>query len=225
MKRTVFIALLLLTALSFALADTSELTIKGYYAPAAEKTCSLKVWQPTQGAPTDSDRIYHSGSVTLDGSGLDISQSNTTTTLNNETVKYVEFPLFTWEVTSNFNTTYTLSFKMSPFQAFKGGSYYIPSHRILMTVGNATVSEDFYNPSSEDGTTQGTYPYVGFYVSGSTVRTTNFSYDNTTNPLNGSENNPASVTGTCKLWMFAIDEESGTTFDYSSNVTVELTVQ
>lgn len=225
MKRTVLITLLLLTALSFALADSTELAIKGYYAPAAEKTCSLRVWQPTQNTPTDSDRIYHSGSVTLDGSGLDISQSNTTTTLNNETVKYVEFPLFTWEITSNFNTTYTLSFEMTPFQAFKGGSYYIPSHRILMTVGNTTDSEDFYNPGSEDGTTQGTYPYVGFYVTGSTVRTADFSYDSTGNPLVGSENNPASVTGSCKLWMFAIDEESGTTFDYSSNVTVRLTVQ
>ena len=182
---------------------THNFNFKGYYRDTEENVQTLKLSVFSRNSTTD--RIYHSGDVTID--------DRETVTLINETT------VFNWILTGeSIVNGFTLKFTMTPLQAYQSGLYFIPKHTVKMYRKTGAT----YETKTKAFTTKkdGNYPYPG-YRSGSTITTAEFSYtftNNTGNPYNPSEE------GYCTLQVFEYDTESAVNFTYVSHVTVEFTI-
>lgn len=193
MKKILIAVLLLLSFSLFAISTTGYVYINGYFEE-QESPVVFKVWRETYF--TEADRVYHSGDIYLSGDP----------TIGEVTV-------FNWELSGDKNMDVTITFTITPLQAFSNGTYYIPKHTLKMTDGVTVKTHDF------NTATTGSSSYPG-YRQGSSgassfiVNSASFTYNE-----NVKKNHPKS--GYCTLYIQEYDEDTAGNFDYVSYVTVE----
>ena len=109
--------------------------------------------------------------------------------------------------------TCTITFTITPLQAFSNGTYYVPKHTVEMTDGVTLKTHEFTTSttgsSSYPGYRQGSSGASSFIVNSAV-----FTYNE-----NVKRNHPKS--GYCTLQVLEYDEDTAGNFDYVSYVTVE----
>lgn len=172
---------------------TGYVYINGYYEE-QESEIALKVWRETYSL--DSDRIYHAGDIYL----------GTDPTLGEQTV-------FNWELSGNRHTNVTLTFTITPLQAFSNGTYYIPKHTVKMTDGVTVNTHEFANA------TTGSSPYPNYRQGSSGA--SSFIVNSAIFIYNEEVKKNHSKSGYCTLQVLEYDEDTAGNFDYVSYITVE----
>lgn len=193
MKKIFVTLVLILISVSLFATVTEHVYINGYYEE-SESNLIFRVW--ASDSDLDIDRIYHAGNIYTDDDP----------TLG-------EVTIFNWELSGNKNMDVTITFTITPLQAFSNGTYYIPKHTIKMTDGTTLKTHEFATA------TTGTSPYPE-YRQGSSgassfiVNSASFTYNE-----NVKRNHPKA--GYCTLQILEYDEDTAGNFDYVSYVTVE----
>lgn len=181
--------------------------LKGYYRDEEQNVQTLKMSVFSKDSITD--RIYHSGDITID------DRENVSLT--------AETTVFNWKLTGeNIVNGFNLKFTLTPLQAYQSGLYFIPKHTVKMYRKTGAT----YDKKTKEFTTksEGNYPYSGYRTgsNGTNITKAEFSYtinNNTSNPFNPSEE------GYCTFQVFEYDTESAVNFTYVSQVTVEFTIR
>ena len=193
MKKILVILVLILISVSLFATVTDHVYINGYYEE-AEANLIFRGW--ASDSNLDMDRIYHAGDIYTDDDP----------TLG-------EITIFNWELSGNKNIDVTITFTITPLQAFSNGTYYVPKHTVKMTDGTTLKTHEFATSTS------GSSSYPG-YRQGSSgpssfiVNSASFTYNE-----NVKKNHPKS--GYCTLQILEYDEDTAGNFDYVSYVTVE----
>ena len=193
MKKVFMILIILLFSFSLFAIVTDHVYINGYYEE-SESDLIFRVW--ASDSNLDIDRIYHAGNIYTD---------------DDPTIGAIT--IFNWELSGNKNMDVTITFTITPLQAFSNGTYYVPKHTVKMTDGVTLKTHEFTT------STTGTSPYPE-YRQGSSgassfiVNSAVFTYNE-----NVDRNQPKS--GYCTLQVLEYDEDTAGNFDYVSYVTVE----
>lgn len=189
---SVLISLISLTLFAFE-SQTRYVQIKGYYEE-SEAELIFKVWK--ENIIEDSGRIYHAGDIYVNGDPTE-----------------GEIRIFTWALSGNKNLDISLTFTITPLQAFSKGTYYIPKHTLKMYDGVLTKTHDFstaeHGSSSYPGYREGTSGAASF-----NIKSAVFTYT-------GSITAQTSKSGYCTLRILEYDDDTAGNFDYVSYVTVE----
>ena len=196
--RKIFVLILILISFNlFALdSKTGYVNINGYFEE-QESALVFKVWKDN--STLDADRIYHAGNI----------YSNGDPTIG-------ELTIFNWELYGNKTLNISLTFTITPLQAFSNGTYYIPKHTFKMYDGVLTKTHNFSTAST------GSSPYPNYRQSSSgagsfIVNSAVFSYSE-------SVSDSVSKTGYCTLQILEYDEDTAGNFDYVSYITVEFDI-
>ena len=193
MKKIFVTLVLILISVSLFATVTEHVYINGYYEE-SESNLVFRVW--ASDSDLDMDRIYHAGNIYTE---------------DDPTVG--EVTIFNWELSGNKNMDVTITFTITPLQAFSNGTYYVPKHTVKMTDGTTLKTHEFTT------STTGSSSYPG-YRQGSSgassfiVNSASFTYNE-----NVKKNHPKS--GYCTLQILEYDEDTAGNFDYVSYVTVE----
>lgn len=193
MKKILMTLALILISVSLFATVTEHVYINGYYEE-SESSLVFRVW--ASDSDLDMDRIYHAGNI--------YTEDDPTAG---------EITIFNWELSGNKNIDVTITFTITPLQAFSNGTYYVPKHTVKMTDGTTLKTHEFAT------STTGSSSYPG-YRQGSSgassfiVNSASFTYNE-----NVKKNHPKS--GYCTLQILEYDEDTAGNFDYVSYVTVE----
>ena len=193
MRKILIVLIMALIPISLYAIVTDHVYINGYYEE-AEANLIFRVW--ASDSNLDMDRIYHAGDIYTD---------------DDPTIG--EVTIFNWELSGNKNMDVTITFTITPLQAFSNGTYYVPKHTVKMTDGTTLKTHEFATSTS------GSSSYPG-YRQGSSgpssfiVNSASFTYNE-----NVKKNHPKS--GYCTLQILEYDEDTAGNFDYVSYVTVE----
>ena len=194
MKKVFIILVILLFSFSlFAETTTGHVYINGYYEE-AESNLILRVW--ASDSNLDADRVYHAGNIYTD---------------DDPTIG--EIVVFNWELSGNKNMDVTITFTITPLQAFSNGTYYVPKHTVKMTDGTTLKTHEFTTSSTGSSSYPG-YRQGSSGASSFIVNSASFTYNE-----NVKKNHPKS--GYCTLQILEYDEDTAGNFDYVSYVTVE----
>lgn len=193
MKKILVTLALILISVSLFATVTEHVYINGYYEE-SESNLIFRVW--ASDSDLDIDRIYHAGNIYTE---------------DDPTIG--EITIFNWELSGNKNMDVTITFTITPLQAFSNGTYYVPKHTVKMTDGTTLKTHEFATSttgsSSYPGYRQGSSGASSFIVSSAS-----FTYNE-----NVKKNHPKS--GYCTLQILEYDEDTAGNFDYVSYVTVE----
>ena len=198
MKKVFIIFLLLFISFSlFAYeSKTDYVYVKGFFAE-SETSLIFKVWK--EDSVLTADRIYHAGRVDVSG-------------LEQEEVK-----VFNWELSGNRAMTVSITFTITPLQAFSNGTYFIPKHTVKMYDEDTSQSHAF----STAQTGSSSYPGYRQSTSGAGVFVINSAEFTFTESVTSS----TTKTGHCTIQVFNYDNVTAGNFDYVSYVTVEFSTQ
>ena len=193
MKKILATLVLILISVSLFATVTEHVYINGYYEE-SESNLVFRVW--ASDSDLDMDRIYHAGNIYTE---------------DDPTIG--EITIFNWELSGNKNMDVTVTFTITPLQAFSNGTYYVPKHTVEMTDGVTLKTHEFTTSttgsSSYPGYRQGSSGASSFIVNSAV-----FTYNENVN-----KNQPKS--GYCTLQVLEYDEDTAGNFDYVSYVTVE----
>ena len=195
MKKLLIVLLLFVSFSLFATNPvTDHINIKGFYEE-SESNIVFKIWKAN--TIDESGRVYHAGDIYLEG---------------NPTAGEVR--IFTWELSGNKNLDVSLTFTITPLQAYSHGTYYIPKHTLRMYENS--ILKNTHNFSTA---TSGSSSYPGYRQSNSgsgsfIIKSAVFSY-------NLSITADTAKTGYCTLQVIEYNEDTAGSFDYVSYVTVE----
>lgn len=193
MKKILVTLVLILISVSLFATVTEHVYINGYYEE-SESNLVFRVW--ASDSDLDMDRIYHAGNIYTE---------------DDPTVG--EITIFNWELSGNKNMDVTITFTITPLQAFSNGTYYVPKHTVKMTDGTTLKTHEFATATTGNSSYPG-YRQGSSGASSFIVNSASFTYNE-----NVKNNQPKS--GYCTLQILEYDEDTAGNFDYVSYVTVE----
>lgn len=194
------IFILIMIFLSFNLfayeSKTDYVHVTGFFTE-SETSLIFKVWK--EDSNLTADRVYHAGEISVSG------------------LEQEEVTAFNWELSGNKTMTITLTFTITPLQAFSNGTYFIPRHTVKMYDESTSQSHDF----STAQTGSSSYPGYRQSTSGAGVFVINSAEFTFTESITSS----TTKTGHCTIQVFNYDNVTAGNFDYVSYVTVEFSTQ
>lgn len=193
MKKILVTLALVLISVSLFATVTEHVYINGYYEE-SESNLVFRVWAAD--SDLDMDRIYHAGNIYTE---------------DDPTIG--EITIFNWELSGNKNMDVTITFTITPLQAFSNGTYYVPKHTVKMTDGTTLKTHEFATATTGSSSYPG-YRQGSSGASSFIVNSASFTYNE-----NVKKNHPK--TGYCTLQILEYDEDTAGNFDYVSYVTVE----
>lgn len=193
MKKILMTLVLILISVSLFATVTEHVYINGYYEE-SEFNLVFRVW--ASDSDLDMDRIYHAGNIYTE---------------DDPTIG--EITIFNWELSGNKNMDVTITFTITPLQAFSNGTYYVPKHTVKMTDGTTLKTHEFATATTGSSSYPG-YRQGSSGASSFIVNSASFTYNE-----NVKKNHPK--TGYCTLQILEYDEDTAGNFDYVSYVTVE----
>ena len=193
MKKILATLVLILISVSLFATVTEHVYINGYYEE-SEFNLVFRVW--ASDSDLDMDRIYHAGNIYTE---------------DDPTIG--EITIFNWELSGNKNMDVTITFTITPLQAFSNGTYYVPKHTVKMTDGTTLKTHEFATATTGSSSYPG-YRQGSSGASSFIVNSASFTYNE-----NVKKNHPK--TGYCTLQILEYDEDTAGNFDYVSYVTVE----
>ena len=193
MKKILATLVLILISVSLFATVTEHVYINGYYEE-SESNLVFRVW--ASDSDLDMDRIYHAGNIYTE---------------DDPTIG--EITIFNWELSGNKNMDVTITFTITPLQAFSNGTYYVPKHTVKMTDGTTLKTHEFATATTGSSSYPG-YRQGSSGASSFIVNSASFTYNE-----NVKKNHPK--TGYCTLQILEYDEDTAGNFDYVSYVTVE----
>lgn len=193
MKKILATLVLILISVSLFATVTEHVYINGYYEE-SEFNLVFRVW--ASDSDLDMDRIYHAGNIYTE---------------DDPTIG--EITIFNWELSGNKNMDVTITFTITPLQAFSNGTYYVPKHTVKMTDGTTLKTHEFTTATTGSSSYPG-YRQGSSGASSFIVNSASFTYNE-----NVKKNHPK--TGYCTLQILEYDEDTAGNFDYVSYVTVE----
>ena len=197
MKKLFVILMIFLSFSLFAYeSKTDHVYVTGFFAE-SETSLIFKAWR--EESNLNADRIYHAGSISVSG------------------LEQEEVTAFNWELSGNKTMTITLTFTITPLQAFSNGTYFIPKHTVKMYDESTSQSHDF----STAQTGSSSYPGYRQSTSGAGVFVINSAEFTFTESITSS----TTKTGHCTIQVFNYDNVTAGNFDYVSYVTVEFSTQ
>lgn len=193
MRKILIVLIMVLISISLYAIVTDHVYINGYYEE-AEANLIFRVW--ASDSDLDMDRVYHAGNIYTE---------------DDPTVG--EITIFNWELSGNKNMDVTITFTITPLQAFSNGTYYVPKHTVKMTDGTTLKTHEFATATTGSSSYPG-YRQGSSGASSFIVNSASFTYNE-----NVKKNHPKS--GYCTLQILEYDEDTAGNFDYVSYVTVE----